>query len=90
MHVVDAMSKVDLEAATSVEELAVALQSTANMARVNGVGFEELLGMVGSVSEATRRSASVVGNSFKTIFSRLTNVAAGKMTDDQGEALSRF
>lgn len=88
MHVVDAMSKVDLEAATSVEELAVALQSTANMARVNGVGFEELLGMVGSVSEATRRSASVVGNSFKTIFSRLTNVAAGKMTDDQGEALN--
>lgn len=88
MHVVDAMSKVDLEAATSVEELAVAFQSTANMARVNGVGFEELLGMVGSVSEATRRSASVVGNSFKTIFSRLTNVAAGKMTDDQGEALN--
>lgn len=88
MHVVDAMSKVDLEAATSVEELAVALQSTANMARVNGVEFEELLGMVGSVSEATRRSASVVGNSFKTIFSRLTNVAAGKMTDDQGEALN--
>ncbi len=88
MHVVDAMSAVDLAAATSVEELAVALQSTANMARVNGVGFEQLLGMVGAVSEATRRSASVVGNSFKTIFSRLTNVAAGKMTDDLGEPLN--
>lgn len=88
MHVVDAMSAVDLEAATSVEELAVALQSTANMARVNGVGFEQLLGMVGAVSEASRRSASVVGNSFKTIFSRLTNVAAGKMTDDLGEPLN--
>lgn len=88
MHVVDAMSAVDLAAATSVEELAVALQSTANMARVNGVGFEQLLGMVGAVSEASRRSASVVGNSFKTIFSRLTNVAAGKMTDDLGEHLN--
>jgi TP901 family phage tail tape measure protein len=88
MHVVDAMSAVDLAAATSVEELAVALQSTANMARVNGVGFEQLLGMVGAVSEASRRSASVVGNSFKTIFSRLTNVAAGKMTDDLGEPLN--
>lgn len=88
MHVVDAMAAVDLAAATSVEELAVALQSTANMARVNGVGFEQLLGMVGAVSEASRRSASVVGNSFKTIFSRLTNVAAGKMTDDLGEPLN--
>lgn len=88
MHVVDALSAVDLAAATSVEELAVALQSTANMARVNGVGFEQLLGMVGAVSEASRRSASVVGNSFKTIFSRLTNVAAGKMTDDLGEPLN--
>ena len=88
MHVVDAMSAVDLAAATSVEELAVALQSTANMARVNGVGFEQLLGIVGAVSEASRRSASVVGNSFKTIFSRLTNVAAGKMTDDLGEPLN--
>ena len=88
MHVVDALSAVDLAAATSVEELAVALQSTANMARVNGVGFEQLIGMVGAVSEASRRSASVVGNSFKTIFSRLTNVAAGKMTDDLGEPLN--
>ena len=51
-------------------------------------GFEQLLGMVGAVSEASRRSASVVGNSFKTIFSRLTNVAAGKMTDDLGEPLN--
>lgn len=88
MHVVDAMSKVDLSAATSVEELATALQSTANMARVNGVSFENLIGMVGAVSEATRRSASVVGNSFKTIFSRLTNVAAGKNTDENGESLN--
>lgn len=88
MHVVDALSAVDLEAATSVEELAVALQSTANMARVNGVEFEELIGMVGAVSEATRRSASVVGNSFKTLFSRLTNVAAGKTIDDMGEPLN--
>lgn len=88
MRVVDALSNVDLEAATSVNELAEALQNTSNIARVNGVEFEELIGMVGAVSEATRRSASVVGNSFKTIFSRMTNVAAGKNTDDEGESLN--
>lgn len=88
MHVVDALTAVDLNAATSAKELAEALQNTANMARVNGVEFEQLLGMVGSVSEATRRSASVVGNSFKTIFSRLTNVSAGKDIDDEGESIN--
>ena len=88
MNVVDALSRVDLVAATSVEELAEALQHTANMARVNGVGFNDLVGMIGAVSEATRRSASVVGNSFKTIFSRLTNIAAGKDVDDEGEPIN--
>ena len=88
MGVVDALSKVDLVAATSVEELAEALQHTANMARVNGVGFKDLVGMIGAVSEATRLSASIVGNSFKTIFSRLTNIAAGKNIDDEGESIN--
>lgn len=88
MHVVDALSAVDLKAATSVKELATALQSTANSARTNGVEFDKLIGMVGAVSEATRRSASIVGNSFKTIFARLTNVAAGKDTDDEGQSLN--
>ena len=88
MGVVDALSKVDLVAATSVEELAEALQYTANMARVNGVGFKDLVGMISAVSEATRLSASIVGNSFKTIFSRLTNIAAGKNIDDEGESIN--
>ena len=88
MNVVDALSRVDLVAATSAEELAEALQHTANMARVNGVGFNDLVGMIGAVSEVTRRSASIVGNSFKTIFSRLTNIAAGKDIDDEGESIN--
>lgn len=87
-HVVDALSAVDLAAATSVEELAVALQSTANSARTSGVEFEQLIGQIGAVSEATRRSASVVGNSFKTIFSRLQSVAAGKDIDDAGDKIN--
>lgn len=83
MHVVDAFSAVDLAAATSVDELAEAMSRTANMANDMGVSFEKMTGYIGAVSEATRRSASTIGESFKTILSRLANVKAGKFVDEE-------
>ena len=63
MHVVDAMSQVDIESASSVDDLAIALQRSANVASSAGVSFERLLGYVATVREVTQRSASVVGES---------------------------
>lgn len=88
MSVVDKMSAVDLAAATSVEELALALQKTANMARTTGVELDEIIGMIATVSEVTRQAPEIVGTSFKTLFSRMTQVAAGKEIDDAGETLN--
>lgn len=88
MDVVDAISSIDLEAATSSEELAVALSRTANSANDAGVSFNKLLGMIGTTSSVTRKSASTIGESFKTIFARMSNVAAGKDIDDDGETLN--
>lgn len=88
MSVVDKMSAVDLAAATSVEELALALQKTANMARTTGVELDEIIGMIATVSEVTRQAPEIIGTSFKTLFSRMTQVAAGKEIDDEGEKLN--
>lgn len=44
--------------------------------------------MVTVVSSTTRRSAESIGQSFKTIFSRLQNVSAGKELDEEGEKLN--
>ena len=88
MSVVDKMSAVDLAAATSVEELALALQKTANMARTTGVELDEIIGMIATVSEVTRQAPEIIGTSFKTLFSRMTQVAAGKEIDDAGETLN--
>lgn len=63
MSVVDKMTAIDLEAATSTEELATALARTANMANTSGVSFEKLLGMIGTVSSVTRRSAETIRRS---------------------------
>ena len=88
MSVVDKISSIDLAAATSSEELAVALSRTANSAADAEVSLDKLLGMIGTVSSVTRKSASTIGESFKTIFARMSNVAAGKDTDDEGESLN--
>lgn len=86
MHVVDAMSQVDIESASSIDDLAVALQRSASTASQAGVSFERLLGYVATVREVTQRSASVVGESFKTIFSRLGSVKAGTFLSEDLES----
>lgn len=63
MSVVDKISAIDLAAATSSEELAVALARTANIANDSEVSFDKLLAMIGTVSSVTRRSASTIRRS---------------------------
>ena len=60
MYVVDKISSIDLAAATSSEELAVALSRTANSAADAEVSLDKLLGMIGTVSSVTRKSASTI------------------------------
>lgn len=88
MGVVDKISAIDMAAATSSEELMVALSRTANSADDAGVSFDKLLAMIATTSSVTRKSASTIGESFKTIFARMSNVAAGKDIDDTGESLN--
>ena len=86
MHVVDAMSQVDIESASSVDDLAIALQRSASTASMAGVSFERLLGYVATVREVTQRSASVVGEAMKTVLSRLGSVKAGTFLSEDLES----
>lgn len=87
INVVDKLVAVDNAAATSVEELAIAMSRTANSAQMAGVSMDDLIGYIGTVSSVTRRSAETVGESFKTILSRFQNLRLGKFTED-GEVMS--
>ena len=86
MHVVDALSQVDIESASSVSDLAEAMQRSANTANMAGVEFETLIGYIATVKEVTQQSASVVGNALKTIFSRMGSVKAGVFLDEDLES----
>lgn len=85
--VVDKMVAVDNAAATSVEELATALSRCASTAQSVNVDMDTLIGYVGTVSSVTRKSAESVGESFKNMFARFTNLKLGK-TLGSGEVVS--
>jgi len=86
MHVVDAMSQVDIESASSVDDLAIALQRSSATAQQAGVSFERLLGYVAAVRETTQRSASVIGEAMKSILSRMGSVKAGTFLSEDLES----
>ena len=90
MNVVDALSAVDMAAATSVEELAEALQRTANSARLAGVDFETLIAYIAAVIDTSQLAPEVVGTAFKTMFARMSNVKAGVNVDESGESLDTW
>lgn len=86
-RVVDKLSAVDLESATDAGGLAEAISRTSESANIAGVSLDRLLGMVATVGEVTQKQMSSIGESYKTIFSRMRDVKDSKLSiiGDDGE-----
>ena len=69
--VVNKLAKVDAAFAVSSQDLAQALQRVGSSAKGAGVSFDELLAIVTAAQQKTARGGAVIGNSFKTIFTRI-------------------
>ena len=69
--IVDRLAAVDAEFAVSSEHLSDALKRSASSAVDANVSFNELIGVVTVVQERTARGGAVIGNAFKSIFTRL-------------------
>ena len=80
--VVDKLVAVDNVAATSVRELATALQYSAAIASETGVSFEQLVSYIGVVSETTRQNAESIGQGMKTMLTRMQDIKGGKLDED--------
>ncbi len=87
--VVDKLSAVDLASATSAGGLAESMSKTANSAQIAGVSMDNLIGYIATVTDVSQKSASVVGESFKTIFSRMGKVSVGDFIDDDGTDMTK-
>jgi len=69
--IVNKLANVDSSFAVSSADLAEAIKRVGTSAQDAGVGFDELLAVVTSVQQTTARGGAVIGNSLKTIFTRI-------------------
>jgi TP901 family phage tail tape measure protein len=69
--VINKLAAVDANFAVSSGDLAEAIKRVGSSAEDAGVSFDQLLAIVTSAQQITARGGSVIGNSFKTIFTRL-------------------
>lgn len=88
----DALTSIDLAAAVDAGGLAEATSRVAASADLAGVSVNKLLGYEAAVGEVSQENMSVIGNSFKTIFSRMSDIKSGKLElideDGTSQALS--
>ena len=89
IRIVDRLVSVDMKAAVSAGDIAIAMSKTATSARLAGVDMDRLAGYIASVSEVTQDGAESVGNFYKTLFARMGNIKAGNLIDpESAESLS--
>lgn len=86
IRVIDKLTAVDANAAVNAGGLAQAMSQTAVTANKAGVSMDKLLGYLAVVGETTQKDMSSIGNSFKTIFARMNDIKAGKLSlvDEDG------
>lgn len=81
--IVDKLTAVDMEAAVSAGDLAVAMAETNTGARIAGVDMDRLIGYISTVAEVTQDGAESVGTFYKTLFARMGNIKAGQLVDPE-------
>ena len=70
-ELVSKFAAVDVKFAVSAEDFADAISRTGQAAKSAGVDIDELVGLVTAAQQQTARGGKVIGNSFKTIFTRI-------------------
>ena len=83
-EIVNKLANVDAAFAVSSADLAEALRRVGSTAADAGVSFDQLVAAVTSAQQTTARGGSVIGNSFKTIFTRLQRPAVLKQLEQLG------
>lgn len=81
-QIVNKMVAVDTAFAVSAQDLADGFARAGSTAEDAGVSFDELLGLITAVEQRTARGGAVIGNAFKSIFTRLSR---GKTIDELKE-----
>lgn len=88
-HYADVITALGAATASSSEEIANGMQQFAAVADTVGLSYEYAASALATVVATTRQSESTVGNSFRTIFSRLQGLKLGETLED-GTDLNKY
>lgn len=88
--IVDKLTKLDAEYATTAGDIATALSRTAAAAKAANLDLDQTASMLTTIIDITQQDAGSVGNALKTILSRYGNVKAGVFAgmEEDGEDAS--
>ena len=86
-QVVNKMSAVDVNFAVSTEDLIHGLERAGAVAQDAKVNFDELMGAITAAQQITARGGNVIGNSFKTIFTRIQRSSTINRLEELGIAV---
>lgn len=85
MHVADTVEKLSSEIALDFsrgcDTISQSIATSGSVVNEAGMSFEKYAALVSTTAEKTRQSGSVIGNAFKTIFSRISRSKDGLTTD---------
>jgi TP901 family phage tail tape measure protein len=89
-QVINRMAKVDAAFAVSSEDLAKSISRVGASAVSAGVSMNELLAITTAVQQRTARGGAVIGNAFKTIFTRIQRSDVQKQLKNFGIATTNM
>lgn len=75
----DSLTSIDMAAAVDAGGLAEAASRVSATAELAGIELNRLLGYEAAIGEASQEDMAVIGNSLKTIFTRMSDIKSGKL-----------
>jgi len=89
-QIVNRMANVDASFAVSSADLAEAISRAGAVAQSSGVSFNELAAIVTAVQQRTARGGSVIGNGFKSIFTRIKRSGVRESLEEIGVSTKKM
>ena len=87
-QVLNKIAAAAVSAAVSERDLIEGIKRSGSVAIEAGVSFDELVGVISALQQRTARGGSVIGNSLKTIFTRLQSLEKLKTMQELGTEIT--
>lgn len=88
MDIADKMSALDAAAASSIDELTIAMQKSASQARMAGLDLDYYMAYLSTMQEVTREAPENIGTAMKSITSRLQEITDLGAVEEDGTTFS--